>query len=326
MKALVCSKPGGLENCSIEEVAPPVGEITVRISYAGMNPVDLLTMQADPSISNPPLSVSPYPHIPGVEFVGIIEDPGKSSRFSKGDRVAVHHWMYDGTCKKCKSGEEENCRNSGIMGVNTNGGYAELFATEEKYLEKVPDSLSMLDAVSIPTGGLTSYHGLRLANLKGGERVLVIGASGNTGQYAVLISQALGAEVYYVSRKKWLNETGASEWDSQTVDIIVNSIGAQLWHPYFEYLDKGGRLVTYGTMTGMDVSVNLGYLFFGQRSIIGTHGGSRKDFKEVIELVSENGLKSRLWKVYDLEDYEKAIRDYPRKDGRIAIKISGDEA
>ncbi len=316
MKAIVIREPGGLINTRIEDIEEPKDGIIIRLAYAGLNPVDINTIKGKTNYK-----LNPYPHIPGAEFVGTISDPGKSTKFKRGDRVIIFPRIFDGTCDRCIEGREEICRNGGIIGVTSNGGFAEYFSTDEDHLIKIPDDMCFEDAVSLPVGGLTSYHALKLANLKKDESILVVGASGNTGVYGVMIAKYLGAKVFYISRKEWLKDLGAQEWNGQRVDVILNSLGSQFWNKYIEYMDTGGRLVTFGTFTGIEGKLNIAYLYTGERSIIGSTGGTRKEMKELIEIVHKNKMKSKIWKIYNLEDYENAIEEYDKKDGRILLRL-----
>jgi alcohol dehydrogenase len=321
MKAVLIKEKGDIAGTEIADVPKPAGEVVINVAYAGLNPVDINTIRGKVNYT-----ISPYPHIPGAEFVGIVENAGKSKRFRRGDRVMIYPRFYDGDCDRCRAGMEEICRNGGIIGVRANGGYAEFFAASENLIEKVPDSLDLKDAVSIPVGGLTSYHALKRAELKKEEKVLVVGASGNTGQYAVLLSALMGAKVYYVSRKGWLREMGGSEWKNEKVDVIVNSLGAETWDRYIGYLDSNGRIVTFGSMTGPEAKLNLAYIYTSEISIIGSTGGTRSEFRELIDIIASNGLKTRISKIYDLEDFKKAIDEYEQKNGRVILKVSGEES
>jgi len=316
MKAVVIREPGGLINTRIEDIDEPENGIIVRVAYAGLNPVDINTIRGKTNYK-----LNPYPHIPGAEFVGTISDPGNSEKFKKGDRVIIFPRIFDGTCDRCLEGREELCRNGGIIGVTSNGGFAEYFSTDEEHLIRIPDGMSFEDAVSLPVGGLTSYHALKLANLKSNERILVVGASGNTGIYGIMIAKYMGARVYYISRKEWLNDLGAEPWKGEIVDVILNSLGSEFWDKYLGYMDSGGRLVTFGTFTGVEGKLNIAYLYTGERSIIGSTGGTRKEMMELLNIVMKNKMKSKIWKIYKLEEYEKAIEEYGKKDGRILLRL-----
>ncbi len=317
MKAVLVREPGGFENTRIDDVQIPKGDMLIRVKYAGLNPVDINTIRGQTNYR-----IEPYPHIPGAEFVGTVEERGKSKIFDEGDRVLVYPRLFDGICDHCISGREEICRRGGVIGVASNGGFAEFYATDEKHLFQIPDELDFLDAVSLPVGGLTAYHALKAANLERKERVLVVGASGNTGQYGVMLAKAMGADVYYISRKSWIKKLGGKPWSGETVDVLVNSLGSGFWEKFMNYLDTGGRLVTFGTLTGTEGILNIAFLYTGERKIIGSTGGTPRELSELIQLVVRKKLKSKLWKVYPVDEYSRAIANYDKRDGRIVLRFS----
>ncbi len=315
MKAIVIDSPGGLDKLRIADVEEPRGEIKIRVKYAGLNPIDVNTIKGSTNYK-----ISPYPHIPGAEFVGeVTEINTEHTQLKIGDRVVVYSRYFDGKCGYCASGRQELCDNGGIYGATRNGGYSEFFAAPEQNFIKIPAEMTYEDAVGLPVGGLTSYHALRVAALSPGEKVLVVGASGNTGQYAVLLSKMFGAEVYYISRKKWLDQFGATEWNGEKIDLIVNSLGTEFFGKYLEYLNKGGRIVTFGTYTGKMTQLDLAFLYTGERRIIGSTGGSLQEMRELVSLVNSKKIKTRVWKHFKYTELPEAIKQYEEKDGRIII-------
>jgi len=198
MKALVFDK-SGLDNLRVREVPTPLlgpHDVLVKVKLAGVNPIDYAVVQLIP--------VQPMPHIPGAEVYGEVEDVGEHVKgVKKGDRVVVYNRLFDGSCDICLSGREMVCRNGGIMSVVTNGGFAEYMAVPEKNLVKVdlPPELS----ASLPVAALTSYHALKEAEVKPLDYVVVFGASGNTGAFAIQLAKKMGARVIAVSSKPWVD-------------------------------------------------------------------------------------------------------------------------
>ena len=91
----------------------------VKVKAAGVNPIDYFT------VSNA-TGIKPLPHIPGAEITGIIGKVGEHvTALKEGDKVVLYNRLFDGTCDMCLNGYEMLCRNGGIIGVNTNGGFAE---------------------------------------------------------------------------------------------------------------------------------------------------------------------------------------------------------
>jgi NADPH:quinone reductase-like Zn-dependent oxidoreductase len=330
MKALVFGK-SGLENLEIRDVDTPsveLDDVLIKVKMAGVNPIDFRVVNTMPV-------VKPMPHIPGAEFAGIVDEVGgRVSALKKGDRVTVYGRFFDGLCDMCLSNSEMLCRNGGIMGVITNGGFAEYVAVPEKNVFKLPDDLSWEMAASLPVAALTPYHALKTSELTINEDLVVFGASGNTGMFAVQLGKKIGANVIAVSRKSWLKNFGADYVVSlenaiekineitsgKMADVVLNSLGSETWSISLEALGLNGRLVFFGTLTGGSVNLALDKIYGKQAKIIGTTGGTRKELKELIAIV--NGLKLRVWKKFKLDDGLNALKSLfsKERDGRILIE------
>jgi D-arabinose 1-dehydrogenase-like Zn-dependent alcohol dehydrogenase len=88
--------------------------------------------------------IVPFPHIPGTESSGIVEQVGSEindGNIRKGDRVVVRNKVFDGTCDMCLNGLDMICRNGGLIGAITNGGFAEYISVPEKNVFKIPDKI-----------------------------------------------------------------------------------------------------------------------------------------------------------------------------------------
>jgi NADPH:quinone reductase-like Zn-dependent oxidoreductase len=331
VKATVFEK-NGLDNLEIKDVPRPSADshdVLIRVKMAGVNPIDFFVVSGMRQIK-------PMPHIPGAEFAGIVEEIGNHvTHIEKGDRVVVYNRVFDDVCDMCLSGREMLCRNGGIMGVVTNGGYAEYIAVPEKNVFRIPDDMSWELAASLSVAALTSYHALNEAQLRINECLVVFGASGNTGMFAVQFGSRLGANVIAVTRKGWLRDYGAhyvvgyENADEEIrkitagkmADVVLNSLGSETWPKALEALGLGGRLVFFGTLTGAKVDLDLARIYFKQARIIGTTGGSRKEMQDLIDTAGK--LKVRLWKKFRLEEAADALKSLSSKerDGRILLEL-----
>lgn len=331
MEALLFEK-SGIDNLKIADVQKPeVGahDVRIKVKMAGVNPIDYFVVDA--------LPVKPMPHIPGAEIYGEVETIGEHVKNVKiGDRVVVYNRVFDGTCDMCLSSMEMLCRNGGIMSVITNGGYAEYFTAPDKNVFKVPDYMNDELAASIPVSALTAYHALKAAEVKSTDTVVVFGASGNTGQFAVQFAKKMGATVIAVSKKGWLKDFGADYtigYDNvkeeiskitkgKMADVVANSVGSSVWDSSLQSLGVTGRIVFFGGITGSDVKLNLSQIYGNHIKIIGTTGGSRRELIEILN-ICEN-CKIKVWKTYSLEQGQEALKALfdPSRDGRILIKIS----
>jgi NADPH:quinone reductase-like Zn-dependent oxidoreductase len=297
MRAAIFEKPG-LENLRVTDNAerPKISDhdILIKVKMAGVNPIDSFV------VSGALPKIDPLPHVPGAESSGIIEEIGShvnNNNFKKGDRVIVHNKVFDGTCDMCLNGLDMVCRNGGLIGAITNGGFAEYIAVPERNVFKIPQNMDWDLAASLPVTSLTPYHALKEASLKINEFLLVFGASGNTGMIAVQLGKKMGAKVIGVSKDNWIKtDFGAdyiiSDYDKvvenvkditqeKMADVVVNSLGIGTWDNSFASVGINGRWVAFGGLTGADVKLNVQSLYSKQIKLIGSTGGTRK-FIEIL--------------------------------------------
>jgi D-arabinose 1-dehydrogenase-like Zn-dependent alcohol dehydrogenase len=335
MRAAIFERQG-LDNLNVkEDVQQPTitdHDVLIKVKSAGVNPIDYLT------VSNIP-GIKPLPHIPGAEVTGIIEKVGNHvATLKEGDRVVVYNSIFDGTCDMCLSGYEMLCRNAGILGVITNGGFADYISAEEKNVFKIPDNVQWDVAASLATTTKTPYHALREASLKLNEYLVIFGASGNTGMMAVQFGKKMGAKVIAVSKDNWIKtDFGAdyiiSDYDKvveqvkaitqgKMADVVLNSLGVNTWENSFSCVGINGRWVTFGGLTGAEVKLNIQFLYRKQIKLIGSNGSTRKEFEDVIDMSSE--LKVRVWKRFKLENVNEALQALfaKERDGRILLDIN----
>jgi NADPH:quinone reductase-like Zn-dependent oxidoreductase len=335
MRAAIFERQG-LDNLNVkEDVQQPTitdYDVLIKVKSAGVNPIDYLT------VSNIP-GIKPLPHIPGTEVTGIIEKVGNHvATLKEGDKVVVYNSIFDGTCDMCLSGYEMLCRNAGILGVITNGSFADYISAAEKNVFKIPDNVQWDVAASLATTTKTPYHALKEASLKLNEFLVIFGASGNTGMMAVQFGKKMGARVIAVSKDNWIKtDFGAdyiiSDYDKvveqvkditqgKMADVVLDSLGVHTWENSFSCIGVNGRWVTFGGLTGAEVKLNIQSLYRKQIKLIGTNGSTRKEFREVIDISKE--LKVRVWKRFKLENAKEALQAIfaKERDGRILIDIN----
>lgn len=331
MKAVVFEKQG-LENLSVRDVEIPKvgpGTVLIRIRMAGVNPIDFKAVTLIPH-------VSPVPHIPGAEFAGEIEEVGSGvSGLAKGDRVAVYNRHFDGTCRMCRSGNQQLCVSGYIIGVGSNGGFAEYAVVDAKNAFRIPDGLGWEMAASLPVSALTAYHAIAESGLKAGETAVILGASGNTGLFALQFARELGAKVVGISRKNWVGEFGAERvFDSasaveklkdftggEMADVVLNSLGEKFWDMGIKMLGYKGRMVGFGTLSGNMVKIDFNEMYSKQTRIIGSTGGTIDEFGKLVSNAAAYKLK--VWKKVVLEDLESAIEslESPEREGRLLVEM-----
>ena len=308
MKAAIFEKPG-LENLKIKhDVEQPKitdHDVLIRVKAAVVNPIDHIVVSGT-------LPIKPVPHIPGAETSGVVEEAGwHVTSLKRGERVIVHNKVFDGICDMCLSGNDMLCRNGGLIGVATNGDFAEYMAVPEKNVFKIPDEMQWELAASLPVTTLTPYHALKEAALKVNESLVIFGASGNTGMMATQFGKKMGAKVIAVSKDNWIKDFGAdyiiSEYDrvvekvneltqGKMADVVLDSLGVQTWENSFASVGLNGRWVTFGGLTGVDVKLNIQSLYSKQVKLIGSTGGTRREITELIDMSKE--LKTSVEKVH----------------------------
>ncbi|EZQ02059.1 MULTISPECIES: alcohol dehydrogenase catalytic domain-containing protein [Acidianus] len=326
MKAVYFEK-SGIENLKYGDFRDPeLGshDVLVKPVMAGVNPIDYFVVSG--------LPVTPIPHIPGAEIAGEVKKTGDHVKgFQEGDKVVVYNRSFDGTCDLCLSGKEQLCRNGGIISVIRNGGYSEFFSVPEKNLIKIPNDLHWEVAASLPVAALTSFHALREAQVTLGSTVVIFGASGNTGIFAMQLARRMGARVIAVSKKLWVNEfadyvfpyEGIEEnvkrvTGGKMADVVLNSVGGDLWEVALKVLSPGGSMVFFGGLTSQKAEIQLSGIYSNHLKIIGTTGGTRWE----LENLTKMNLTTRTWKIFRLEEAKEALSNLfsKERDGRILIR------
>jgi NADPH:quinone reductase-like Zn-dependent oxidoreductase len=322
----------GVDSLRVEEVEDPSpgrGQVVVRVVEAGVNPVDYFVVSGM-------RTVEPMPHIPGAEFAGVVEEVGPDVKSVRpGDRVVVYPRVFCGRCDMCVSGSEHLCRVGGIVGAVTNGGFAEKALVSESNVFKIPDSVSWDIAASLPVAALTPYHALREAGVSPGDVVVIVGASGNTGQFALQLAKMMGARVLAVSSKKWPLELGADEvapveqsyevlrkmTGGRLADVVVDAVGTPTLPTSLKLLDSRGRLIIFGALRGSSLSLSATDLYSRELRIVGTTGGTRGEFMRLIDMASRGLLKVKVWRRHRLTEAREALKLLfsRERDGRVML-------
>lgn len=262
-----------------------------------------------------------YPCVPGHELVGKVARVGKSvTKFKVGDLAAVGCIVDScGTCHSCKQGEEQFCEaETGMLatyngpmnptGQNTYGGYTNHFVIKEKYLLKVPASLSPEATGPLLCAGITTYSPLKRWGVKPGMKVGIAGMGG-LGHVAVKIAKAMGAEVTVISTSKDKEEDalkfGASEFilvsdkeqlaeASRSLDFILNTIPYK--HdvdPYLDLLHRDAVMVMVGILMPMP-SWNPMKIIMQRQAIAGSLIGGIAETQEVLDFCAKHEIEPEI--------------------------------
>jgi NADPH:quinone reductase-like Zn-dependent oxidoreductase len=200
MKAIVIEHRG--EAGSFDEIPVPTPashEVLVRVTVAGVNPIDWKRRERDDR---------PFPFVLGQDFAGVVS--------AAGDRVT-----------KYREGER-------IFGIaRDHGAYAQYTLVPEdgpgQPVAKIPDSVGDADAAALPTAGLTALAAIEALHVAKGTTLLVLGATGGVGGFAVQIAHDRGARVIgtaHSSNEKYARSLGVDEFVAYDRGDVVNAVKA----------------------------------------------------------------------------------------------------
>jgi len=188
MKAAVTTQWNRIELKDLPRPKPGPGECLVRPIYTGICGSDVHVY-----LGHHPTAKAPI--VQGHEFVGLVDQigPGPEPDFAVGDRVVVEPLISCGQCEACRAGHWHVCRKLNLLGIHTDGAFAEVVRVATAKVVPVPKGLSdQVAALAEPFA--VGMHVCRRAELRVGESVLVIGA-GPIGLVLGMVAKTAGAEV-----------------------------------------------------------------------------------------------------------------------------------
>jgi NADPH:quinone reductase-like Zn-dependent oxidoreductase len=331
VRAAVKDRYGTPDVVHLEEVdrpTPAPGEILVRVQAASVNRADLDGIQPRPAFVRLIIGLrAPRLRSVGIDVAGIVEDVGEGvGRFKPGDRVFAD-----------------------LFGQRY-GSFAEYAVAQEQRFELIADGMSFAEAATLPHSAILALQGLRLRRgrtITPGSKVLIVGASGNVGPFAVQIAKSMGAEVTGVARGEKLDfvrSLGADHViDYQTTDYtstgqrydwIVDTDSHQSILKVRRALAPGGVYVTLGGTTWPI----LGALLVGP--ILSLVGGKysglllwwkpfhRPDVDRLKALYAAGAYRPRIDRTYPLDQVVDALKwvDDGHARGKVVITVDGQGA
>jgi 2-desacetyl-2-hydroxyethyl bacteriochlorophyllide A dehydrogenase len=209
MKAVVLSAVNALAITDVEKPKPGLKECLVKVLACGICGTDRHIYHGE--------YPSTKPVILGHEFGGVIEEVGPSSKFKVGQVVSVDPNIVCGKCMDCQAGRTAFCPELTALGVNINGGLAEYVLTPDTQIYPVRNNLNPLHLAFIEPLAC-SIRGVDLANLKGGERVAILGG-GVIGLLVVQLAKLSGAsEIVLITRQKFRRDVALKIGATRVID------------------------------------------------------------------------------------------------------------
>ena len=327
-----------LQPAELADPSPAAGEIVVGVHRAGICHTDA-HYRAGAGKTNLPVTL-------GHEVAGVVSAVGADvTEVRVGQRVALHYLVSCGTCHRCQRHGEQFCPTGQMLGKERDGGYAQRIVVPALNAIPIPDEVSSDVAAIMMCSTATAYHALRLAGLRRGDSVAVLGFGG-LGVSAVQLARALGAsEVYAVdvvpeklelaatfgafpldARETPVHKAILGATDGRGVDIAVDFTGnTNVAHGGLRSLSPGGRL--------MIVAINLRTLQFDpfadllvrERRIIGCSDHTRAELVELMELAASGAidLSGAITRTvpFDADAINGALDDLDRGSGHLRTVI-----
>jgi propanol-preferring alcohol dehydrogenase len=316
--------PMVMEHLSIPE--PQQGQVRLRVIACGVCHTDLHTVEGD--ISPPKLPITP-----GHQVVAVVDALGKGvTQLNVDDRVGVP-WLYstDGICEFCRSGHENLCPHARFTGFHVDGGYADYMIAEAEFVLKLPEEIEAEQAAPLLCAGIIGFRSLRLADIKPGERVGLVGF-GASAHLAIQVAHHWGCEVYVFTRSKehrqhaadlgaaWVG--GAEEEISKPLDrAIIFAPAGSLVPLILAHLRPGGTLAI--NAIHMSPIPKMDYqLIYGERTIRSVANATYLDGVEFLKLAMEIPIHSTV-NIYPIENANQALVDlkYSRIKGEAVLRL-----
>jgi len=327
MKAIICTKYGSPDVLQLQEVAKPApqdDEVLIKIHAASINARDWRFMRAKPFFIRlvPGGFLQPKNKILGADLAGRVEATGRLiKQFQPGDEVFGY-----------------------LPSATGRGTFAEYVCAKENLITLKPANLTFEQAAAVPEAAMTALQGLRdNGNVQSGQKVLINGASGGVGTFAVQIAKAFGAEVTAVCSTRnvgMARSLGADHVidykkedftrNGQQYDLILAVNG---YHPISDYLralsPEGIYVVTGGSMLQLSQAMLLGPRISktgSRKTYVVSLRQSPKDLAFMKELLESGKVVPVIDGCYPLENTAEALRYFEQAHakGKVVITVAQD--
>jgi NADPH:quinone reductase-like Zn-dependent oxidoreductase len=314
MKAAYILSYGKISPFIYGELPDPVAsekQILVEVKAVSLNPVDYKIKSGIIRI----MSGFKFPKILGSDFAGIIKSTGPGvSDFRPGDRIF------------------------GALPIITGkqGALAELAVAETGRVQKIPAGMSFEEAASLPVAALTALTGMRKCDVKQGTSLLINGATGGVGHFALQIAKSKGAHVTATCSRS--NEelarslgadtvTGYSTTDLNAItnkfDAIFDAYGKMKYSDACRLLKKGGIYASPMFFFPSQISALFVKIAFNKTLTSANFRGYPEDFEEIDKLFTGKKLKPFIEKFFTLETTSEAFEfvENGKPRGKVIIRI-----
>jgi len=327
MRAVAFAQHGSAEVLELLDLPIPTpkgNQVLVQVKACALNHLDLWVRRG--------LGMKiPMPHIGGCEVTGIVAELGPDATgcgLTVGQRVMVAPGLLPPAGGVWPSrGLDHVDPDYRVHGFHTQGGLAEYTVAAAHDVIPINDGWSFAEWAAMPLTFMTAWNMLhRLAHLRSGETVLVMGAASGVGVAAVQLArltqarviavagssdklaraQSLGADELINYKEQDVAKEVARMTGGQGVDVVFEHVGAALWPHAMRSLSRAGRLVTCGATTGPKVDIDLRFFYTRQIAILGAYMGSRDDLLQCLRLAEQRNIVPVIDTTYPLNDARTA--------------------
>ncbi|KAI1619344.1 alcohol dehydrogenase [Exophiala viscosa] len=288
--------------------------------------------------------------IAGHEGAGVVVAVGEDMqhKWKVGDRAGIKWvWSTCGECEFCTNGVDElHCPNQKNSGFTAPGTFQQYALSDGRYTTRIPEGVTDEEAGPIMCGGVTAYTACKRSNVKPGQWIVLPGAGGGLGHFAVQYAKAMGMRIIAVdggdAKRDLCKKLGAEEFIDFTKvqdiagevmkittygahGVIVTAATKQAYESAPTFLRPGGTVVAVGLPT--DPSVIAGappiMLALKKLNVVGSVTGTLKDVEEALDFTAR-GLVHPILTKGDLEDLDKYIdlMISGKLAGRAVLKVS----
>lgn len=316
MKAMAIEEFGGadkLKEMDLPKPVPQENEILIKITHAGVNPVDWKIREGHLQAMLP----HAFPLILGWDASGVVESVGANiEKYKAGDNVYAY------------------CRKASVQ----HGCYAEYIVVDEEALALAPSNISLAEAAGIPLAGLTAWQSLfDFGELKEGQSVLIHAGAGGVGSLAIQFAKVHGAKVYTTASAKnreYVESLGADHIIDYTqenfveviqkaepngVDVVYDTVGSTTQEDSFALVKKGGALVSIveppSEEKGQELGIKVGFVFVTPNA---------KQLQEITDLISKEKVRPVSVQTMNLSEASQALTLNQERHvrGKIILEVS----
>ncbi|MEG0948819.1 MAG: YhdH/YhfP family quinone oxidoreductase [Bacteroidales bacterium] len=298
------------------------GEVIIKVAFSGINYKDYLSSQGNKGVTKQ------YPHTPGIDAAGVVVKD-RTQTFQPGEEVVV--MGYD-------------------LGMNTDGGFAEYIAVPAAWVLRKPGRFTLKETMQIGTSGFTAGLGISKILQMGAQPedgpIVVSGATGGVGVYAVQMLSKLGFEVWAVTGKKdavsLLSDLGAAKVIGRE-DIMAphekpllrprwagafDTVGGETLVSLLKQCQKSGSVATCGNVGGLKLEMTVLPFILNGINLLGINAADtpmkeREQVWTLLEQIADPELTAKTGKEISLEEVSDALASMGNQQhtGRFLIQI-----